>query len=176
MIKILTYQRYEQRLSDDGKLKMRQMAEELATRYKAEENSKVKLNIYGVSPNCHYSLVHGKNYGSLLSFELITDGDIASIDYPNIVEMEQIFYESPLVPNSAIQLKDNRVAHVCLQNATYAIKQGLCDGKIRYCNVNTQVVDDRVLQEIVNLANQRYEKGEYAITEEAPYVRKIILK
>lgn len=129
-----------------------------------------------MDPNCHYLLVHGKSIGRLLSFELITDGEIASIDYPDITEMEHVFYENPLDPNGAIQLKDNRVAHVCIQNATYAIKQGLCDGKIRYCNVNTQVLDERVLQEIVNLANQRDEKGEYAITDEAPYVRKIILK
>ena len=34
----------EQRLSENGKLKIRQMAEELAARYKTERKSKVRLN------------------------------------------------------------------------------------------------------------------------------------
>lgn len=167
---------YEQSLSEDGKLKIRQMAQELATRYKAERNSKTKLKIFGFDPNCHYSLVYGNHIGSLLSFELITDGDIASIDYPDLTGMEHLFYESPLNPNEAIQLKNNRVAHVCIQNATYTIKQGLYNEKICYCNVNTQVLDEKRLQGIVNLANQKYEKAEYALTDEAPYVRKLVLK
>lgn len=157
--------RYEQRLSEDGKLKIRQMAQELAIRYKAEYNSKTKLKIYSFDPNCHYLLVHRKHNGGLLSFELITDGDIASIDYSN-----------PLNSNQAMQLKDNRIARVCIQNATYTVTQELCNEEICYCKVNTQVLDKKILQEIVNLANQKYVGDEYALTDEAPYVRKLVLK
>lgn len=169
---------YEQSLSEDGKLKIRQMAQELAIRYRAERNSKTKLKIFGFNPNCHYTLVHGNYIDDLVSFELITDGDIESINYPNLTRMEDLllFYESPLNPNETIQLKNNRVAHVCIQNATYAIKQGLCNGKISYCNVNTQIIDKQRLQEIVNLANQKYEKTKYALTNKVPHIRKLVLK
>lgn len=178
----LTYDRdmdlssYEQYLSEDGKLKIRQMALELAKRYKAEQNSKVKLNIFGVDPNCSYSLVCGKHVGRLLSFELITDGDISSINYEDTKGREHVAYDSPLNPNEAVPLKDNTVLRVTLENATYAIKQGLCNGKIRYCNVNTQILDDEKLKEIVNIANQRDESSKNTLTSKAPYVRKIILR
>lgn len=166
----------EQALSEDGKLKMKQMAHELAIRYKIEQNSKLKLRIFGVNPNCHYQLVHGKHHSSLLSFELITDGDILTINHQDTRGIEHYYYESPVSPNEAVQLEDNKAIYVSLKNATYAIMQGLCDGKIRYCNVNTQILDEKKLKEIANFANQKYEKNEYALTEEALYVRKLILK
>ncbi len=169
--------RYEEGLSEDGKSKIRQIATELSKRYKAEQNSKVKLRIFGVEPNGSYSLVHGKHHSKWASSELITDGDISKIDYPDT--NEHYFYASPINPNEAIQLKDNRVAHVTLVNATYAIEQGVCDGKVRHSIVNTELLEEDQLEEIVNIASQTYEMyqgNQTLLTTEAPYVRKIVLK
>jgi len=165
----------EQRLSENGKLKIRQMAEELAARYKTERKSKVRLNIYGVNPNYHYQLIHGIRYSNILGFELITDGDILEIN-PQTMKGFEYYYTSPINPNEAVQLENNKVVYVSLENATYAIMQGVCDGKIRYCNVNTQILDEKRLKKISNLANKKYEKDEYALTDEEPYVRKLVLK
>lgn len=167
---------YEQYLSEDGRLKIRQIAQELSKRYKAEQRSTIKLSIYGINPNCHYQLVHGVHHNSLLSFELITDGDIQTINYQDNKGFEHCFYDSPFDPDEAVQLEDNKVVYIGLQNATYAIKQGLCDGKIRYCNVNTQLLDKTQLERVVDIANQKYNEAEYVLTEKAPYVRKLILK
>lgn len=139
-------------------MKIRQIAQELAIRYKIEENSKNKLFIYGFNPNNSYRLVYGKDTGRVMGFDLITDGDIESIDYPDNVGKEFLFYESPLNPNDNKQLKKPKVVDVKIKNATYTIKQAICDGKIRFCKVNTQILDEEKLNEIVNLANQSYEK------------------
>jgi len=58
------------------------------------------------------------------------------INYQDNKGFEHCFYNSPLDPDEAVLLENNKVAYIGLQNATYAIKQGLCDGKICYCNVN----------------------------------------
>ena len=88
----------------------------------------------------------------------------------------EYYYTSPINPNEAVQLENNKVVYVSLEHATYAIMQGVCDGKIRYCNVNTQILDEKRLKKISNLANKKYEKDEYALTDEEPYVRKLVLK
>lgn len=167
--------RYEQYLSDDGKLKIRLMASQLGLITRLEGSSKNKLNIYGFNPNHQYLLVNGKNHLRTLGFELITDGDIETIEYGDTSDKE-VFYESPLNIDEAIQLKDNKVIYIGLKNASFAIKQGLCNGKIRYCSVDTEITEEEKLKQIVNMANQEYIDKEYALTEEAPYVRKLVLK
>lgn len=93
-------------------MKISQIAKELVVRYKAESKSKNKLLIYGFNSNISYSLVYGKNIGRVMGFNLITDGEIESIDYPDRVGKEYLFYESPLNPNEGIQLKLPKVADV----------------------------------------------------------------
>ncbi len=170
------FSRYEQGLSEDGKLKIRQMAKELVIRYKVGRNSINKLFIYGFNPNTSYSLVYGKNIGRIMGFDLITDGEVETIDYPDRVGKEHLYYESPLNYNERLQLKNPKVAIVKIKNATYTIKQAICEGKIRYCKVNTQLLDEEKLNGIVAIANQNYENGQYALIDKEPYVRKLILK
>lgn len=167
---------YEKDLSEDGKLKIRKMAEELSIRKKLEQRSKHPLYIYGVNPNQTYTLVHGKSLTNLLSFELITDGEIKAIQYSETKGDGHVHYESPMYPNEYRTLKDNKVVYVNLQNASFAIKQGLCDNEIRYCIANTEIIDSKVLEKIMNMANQKYASDDFSITEQAPHVRKLVLK
>jgi len=167
---------YEQNLSEDGKLKIRKMAEELSIRKKIEQRSKHPLYIYGVNPNQTYTLVHGKSLTDLLSFELITDGEISAIEYSETKGDGRYHYESPMYPNEYRTLKDNKVAYVNLKNASFAIKQGLCNDEIRYCIANTEIIDPKVLERIMNIANQKYDNNDFSLTEQAPYVRKLVLK
>lgn len=167
--------RYEKHLSEDGKAKIRLIAKQLGLIYKLECDSKYKVNIYGYNPNCDYILVEGENWSRTLSFELITDGDIETIEYGDI-KNEKIYYESPLNIDEAVQLRDKKVIYVGLKNASFAIKQGLCNGEIRYCNINTEITNEEKLKQIVNIANREYVGGQYALIEEAPYVRKLVLK
>ncbi len=167
---------YEKNLSEDGKLKIRKIAEELSMRKKLEQRSKHPLYIYGVNPNQTYALVHGKSLTDLLSFELITDGDISAIQYDETKGDGHCHYESPMYPNEYRTLKDNKVAYVSLENASFAIKQGLCNDEIRYCIANTEIVEPEKLEKVMNIANKKYESDDFALTEQAPYVRKIVLK
>lgn len=171
MNKLNDYSKHEKNLSEDGKLKIRQLASELAKRYKIEEKSKVRLNIFGINPNCKYELVMGKYHGNLAYFELITDGDILKITHQE--GNKDIYYTSPFDPNEAVQLEDNKITYVTLKNATYAVKQGICDGKILYCDVNTQILEDIVLEKIIDIANLKYNADEYSLVNETPYVRKL---
>lgn len=166
---------YEQNLSEDGKIKIRKMAKELSIRKKIEQQSKHPLYIYGVNPNKTYTLVHGKSLTDLLSFELFTDGDISFIQYKETKE-DDYYYESPIFPNEYRTLKDNKVANVNLKDASFAIKQGLCNDEIRYSIVNTEIIDPEVLKEIMNMANKKYDSYDFALTQQKPYVRKLVLK
>ena len=120
-------------------------------------------------------MVHGKNLANLLSFELITDGDISFIEYSN-AKNDECYYEDPMYPNSYRTLKANRVVNVSLKDASFAIKQGLCNDEIRYSIVNTEIIDSEVLKEIMNMANQKYSNDNFTLTEQKPFVRKLILK
>lgn len=172
----MVFQRYEKCLSENGKLKIRQMAEELGKIYRNEQISKTKLNIFRVNPNGFYTLVHGMHAGKLLEFQLITDGDIVRIDYKDTKGIDSYYYKSPYDSQKSVQIKNNKVVYIDLINASYVIKQGLCDGKIRYNHVNTQVLEENELNSIVHIANKQYKGDEFSITKEAPYVRKLILK
>lgn len=166
---------YEQGLSEDGKLKIRKMAEELSIRKKVEQKSKFPLNIYGVNPNQVYILVHGRSLTDILSFELLTDGEIEKLEYKKSEGDGKYYYESPMYPNEYRTLKDNKVLHVNLKNASFAIRQGLCNEDIRYNIINTNIINSDELEKLMNMANQRY-GSDTLMTEEAPFVRKITLK
>ena len=90
--------------------------------------------------------------------------------------MGVIIMKSPMYPNEYRTLKDNKVAYVNLKNASFAIKQGLCNDEIRYCIANTEIIDPKVLERIMNIANQKYDNNDFSLTEQAPYVRKLVLK
>lgn len=166
---------YEQALSEDGKLKIRQLAYEFALRYKAECNGKVKTNILGINPNCSYDLIHGYNKGKELGFELITDGDIVKLNKPDMKGLEHLYYTSPYNYREAIQLEDNKVIYVTLKNATYAIKQGFCNGKICYATINTLSLDPKELDMLVEMANQKYDDT-ITLNKEEPFIHKLSLK
>ncbi len=162
---------HEQKLSEDGKKRIREIAEELSTQSIIEQQSNCPLYIYGFNPNKAYTLIHGKRSADLLSFELITDGDISSISYK---KDDKNYYEDTNYPNRYVVLKDNDVANLKLKNASYSIKQGLCNDKICYSIVNTKITNLETLEQIMNIANNRYE--DYNLTNKAPYVKKIVLK
>lgn len=166
---------YEQALSEDGKLKIRQLAYEFALRYKAECNSKIKTNILGINPNCSYELINGYNKDRTLGFELLTDGDIVKLNKPDMKGLEHLYYTSPYNYREAIQLKDNKVIYVTLKNATYAIKQEFCNGKICYATINTLSLDPKELDMLVEMANQKYDDT-ITLNKEEPFVRKLSLK
>lgn len=168
-------EKYEQFLSENGKLKLRQLAKEFGVRYKIERNSKYKLNIYGLNPNSQYLLVNGKKNRKIVNFDLITDGDISVIKTFSPFETKNIFYESPINLDEAVQLKDNNVMLVELNNATYAIKRGICDEQIRYCRVNTQILEEYKLNQISEIANREYNVLDYMQTEGMSYVKKMTL-
>lgn len=167
---------YEQKLSEDGITKIRKMAEELSIRKKIEQQSGSPLCIYGVNPNMTYTLVHGKNLNDLLSFELITDGDISLAQYHETKEEDSSYYESPFSPNEYRRLRNNKVANITLENASFAIKQGLCNNKIRYSILNTEIIDPELLERMMNMANRKFDNDDFVITEKKPYVRKLVLK
>ncbi len=87
-----------------------------------------------------------------------------------------IYYEDPMYPNSYRKLKNNKVVNVNLKKASFAIKRGLCNEKIHYNIVNSEIIDSKILEEIMNIANTKYEDKDFTITEQKPYVRKLILK
>ena len=163
---------YEQNLSEDGKRKIRKIAEELSIQKKIEQQSKYPLYIYKANPNQTYTLVYGQNLTNLLSFELITDGDISLIEYSD-AKNDECYYEDPMYPNSYRTLKANRVVNVSLKDASFAIKQGLCNDKICYSIVNTEIISQENLKKIMNMANQKYDSNDFALTEQKPYVRKL---
>ena len=167
---------YEKNLSEDGRIKIRKIAEELSIQKKIEQHSKHPLYIYGGNPNQTYTLVHGKSLTDLLSFELITDGDISFIQYSETKGDGHYYYENPMYPDSYRTLKDNTVANVCLKNASFAIKQALCNDEIRYNVVNTEIINPEELEEIMNIANKKYDGNDYVLTQQEPYVRKLALR
>lgn len=165
---------YEEGLSEEGKAKMRQMARELAKTYQAEQKSKNRLQIFNADPNRLYLLVHGKRLGNVVGFDLLTDGEIETIEYPET--REHYFYISPLDPNVAVQLKDNHVAHVTIRNATYTIQRGFSKQDLRYGLVNTNCLEEDTLTKLVEIANQSQEEEGTFLTKEAPFVKQIRLK
>lgn len=167
---------YEQNLSEDGKIKIRKMAEELSIRKKIEQQSKYPIYIYGANPNQTYTLVYGKSLTDLLSFELLTDGDISFMQHSETQGDGRYYYENPMYFNEYRTLKDNKVSNVKLENASFAIQQGLCNDKIRYSKIYTEIIDSEILKKIMNMANIRYENEDSVLTELKPYVRKLSLK
>ncbi len=143
---------------------------------KIEQQSKHPLYIYKVNPNQTYTLVHEKSLTDVLSFELITDGDISFMQYSETWGDGRYCYESPMHPNEYRPLKDNKLVNVKLKNASFAIKQGLCNDKICYCTVDTEMIAPELLKKTMDIANTKYYGDDFALTEKAPYVRKLFLK
>lgn len=167
---------FEKKLSIDGINKIKKIAEELSIQKKVEQQSKNPIYIYGKNPNTEYTLVYGKKYNDLLGFELLTDGEISSVQYFEEKDEDKLFRESPSSPKEYIILNDNITASVSLKNANFAIKRGLYNGQIRYSILNTEILDSGLLEEIMNAANKEYEHDEFVVNDRKPYVRKLVLK
>lgn len=165
---------YEQLLSSSAKTKIRQLAQELGIRNNIEKNSKVKLNIYGVNPNNKYLLVSGEYYFKPVEFELITDGTVSSVE-PGIGN-EDYFYKSPLNEDSLIQIKKPKVVYLSLENATYTIIRGKSANNVCYCDVNTEILDTDKLKKISEIANENSILEDSILSEEKPFVKRLILK
>lgn len=168
--------RYESELSENGILLMHKMAEELGIRNKIELDSKNKMIIYGCDPNNSYTLIRGKYRGNILSWELLTDGEIKNITYPNPKELEHCFFDSPDSPKNKVQLEQNLIASVSLENASYAVMQGLSNGKIQHSKVFTNLTDFEQLSQISDIANTEYMVDDNILTKDEPYVRRLVLK
>ena len=168
--------KYESMLSENGIMLMHEMAQDLATRNKTESYSRHKMVIYGCDPNKEYTLVRGQHGTNTLSWELLTDGNIKTITYPNPEELKHCFFDSPLSPNYKVQLGQNVITSACLENASYAVMQGLCDREIKYLEVFTNLSDFEQLSKISDIANAVHTEEDNLLTEEEPYVRKLVLK
>lgn len=170
---------YMNKLSFDGQQKIRQMALEISKRYLMESRSAYDLKIYGVDPNTHgYELVCGLYHFNNLRFDLLTDGDILDLTYPNTLGEEHFFYNSPMFRDECVQLENNRPCFVRLRNATYAVQQGYVNDELRYASVETKILDEAKLQKIVDVSNTvfPFSDVETSLTNGAPYVRQITLK
>lgn len=141
--------KYESKLSEDGIMLMHEMAQDLAVMNKVESYSRYKMVIYNCDPNKDYTLVRGTNGINTLSWELLTDGDIKT----NPEDLKHCFFDSPLSPNYKVQLGQNVIASAHLENASYAVMQGLCDREIKYLEVFTNSSDFEQLSKISDIAN-----------------------
>jgi hypothetical protein len=149
---------------------IKEIAAELAKRYKVEQTSKTKVNIYGANPNMHYILPFGNYIGYKAGFSLITDGNINKRKKEKISGTYNCYFESPYDFKESIQLESPKITYLSLQNATYAIKQGLFNGRLQYSLVFTQLLEAAKLQSIIEIANNEYNKN-----DSSP-VKKISLK
>lgn len=167
---------FESSLSEDGKIKIRQVASHLGIRYAVEKISSVPLTIYGVNPNGKQFLHSGIHKSNHLSFELLTDGEVSDIQTVDTKGMEHIFYQSPYSMNDAICFENLKEICFSLNGASFALKRGLRNGEVCYSILNTEVIDKNILMQLALIANQKYDESSFYDTNEAPYVRKITLK
>lgn len=147
-----------------------EIADNLATRYKIE--SKL-LNVYGYNPNRNYTILYGQSDFSSYESELITDGDIKSIKCykfdPNI------FYQDPSGNSLGRQYKKAIIKNIILDNASYAIKQGKLDEKLKKIEIYSKILDLDKLKKISEFANKIHDDKDSLLTNEKPYVRKLSL-
>lgn len=167
---------YEDKLSDQGKLLMYKMAEEISTKDKIESQSKHKINIYNCNPNEFYILTHGQYKNNVIGWNLLTDGDINAINCLDTKELNYCFFDSPLYPNQKIQCNQNSIVSVNLKNASYAVMQGLCDSKIQHLRVFTCLTSLEQLSQVSSIANTEYKTSDNLLIKDEPYIRKLILK
>lgn len=165
----------EDKLSTHALMLLNKMALELATRNKAERYGEHKIIIYGCSPNKSYTLVHGESNGKILSWELITDGQIKMIDYIKEGNLKPQFFDSPVSSACKVQLSENSIARVKIEDASYAIMQGLSDNEIQYSKIFTDICDLDTLKQIRNIANIRHLEETSLLNKKKPYVRKLTL-
>lgn len=165
---------FEKSLSDDGKRKIRKLAYELGVQYAAEKSATMPLYIYKSNPNRNYFLPSGEYGRSHYSFEMLTDGEILGLEQIDTRNMEHIFYPSSYSINERVQLTNLKEICFEIKNASFALKKGLCNHKLCYSVLNTQMMDKNTLLKLVLLANDvGYESNN--IPEES-FVRKVTLK
>lgn len=165
----------EDKLSTHALLLLNKMALELATRNKVERYGEHKTIIYGCNPNKSYTLVNGESNGKILSWELITDGQIKMIDYIKEGNLKPQFFDSLVSSVCKVQLSENSIARVKIEDASYAIMQGLSDNEIQYSKIFTDICDLDTLKQIRNIANIRHSEATSLLNKRKPYVRKLTL-
>lgn len=165
----------ENKLSNQAFCLIDRLTSELAIRNRIEKYGIHKVIIYGCNPNKNYTLVHGEFNGKILSWELITDGEIKTIDYIKEGILKQHFFDSPVSPACKVQLSENSIARVKIEDASYAIMQGLSNNEIQYSKIFTDICDLDTLKQIRNIANIRHSEETSLLNKRKPYVRKLTL-
>ncbi len=165
---------YEDYLEKDQVVFMNKVIKELTEIYRAEGLSNKPLNIYGVNPNTNYFLVHGKYKMDILSWELVTDGDIKDVTYFN--EYGCYPWEDPSNSNKLVSLEDGIVKKVTLKGASYAVLRGLENCNVERLKVYTNLTDLVSLRKICDIANGERQKEEELLLKSRPFVKKLALK
>ena len=145
---------------------LKKIADEFGIRNKVETP---ELKIYGYDPNKSYSLIEGKNSNILHRLELITDGNIKTISDS---QMEpHVFYPNPSDDSYSIY-QEGIYRDVEIENASYAITQGIYNGKIKSLKVFTKLLELEKLEKIKGIANVIHDDEESLLVKDRPYVRR----
>lgn len=133
-----------------------------------------KINIHKTNPNQTYSLVDGKYYPYSLKSELLTDGSIEFVQY--LENDLNDFIIDPTNSNRVIRLRESTIKRLKIENAKYAIIQGLKDDSLKNISIFTEIEDLNELKKIIEISNKVYKEESNLLTEDKPYVRKLTLK
>ena len=166
---------YTKGLSEAEISLMEKIAQDFGIRSRIELTNKYRMNIYGTDPNQCYYLVNGEYWINNLNSELLTDGNIKTITRDDTKGKEHLIYPNPIYPYNSVQLKNAQSICVELENASYAVQQGLEDGLIQNLEIYTTCLEPLKLEQIREIANKKQEEDNFLISEK-PYVRKIDLK
>lgn len=166
---------YSQYLSGEYFILMDKMAKEISLINKIEEKSENELLILKENSNRIYELLSGIDLKERTSnFELLTDGDLEDIYYYNQDEVKNCYFNSPVQLNELIKLNKVRALNVAIKHSSYVVMQGLCDDNIRYAIIYTNLLEEDKLNQISDVANTKHYNR--ILTEDKPYVRKLVLK
>lgn len=164
----------EQLLTNEGLLLVNTIADELSVKYKIQSISKNKMSIYNVDPNCDYTLIYGNNrLGRKIGWELLTDGDIKTLEP---LANKSYSCERPIDIGNRTTLTDITAKRVSIEDASYAVMQGSENDMLKGVMVYTNLTDLNSLEQISRIANIEYHETGNLLLEDAPYVRKIVLR
>ena len=167
------FSEYEKALSEDGKMRIRKIAKEIADQLSLEVEFNGLVKVYNVNPNHFYLLVSGKRGMSKITHELVTDGELYDTEFESD-NNNDVLYESPLKLESSIALNNKKVVRTKIKYATYSVKQGICNGSIRYSVLETEETDYDKLHNLFRVAAKRQPKS-LAVNEGTPLVKKLTI-
>lgn len=155
-------------------LLIQRMAKEIALLFKMETYSKKKISFYRANPNLSYSLVSGVNLGNFIRAQLITDGDILSLHYPDPEFLVSHYFDDPTHMQQQVFLDSSKIVEVMIENASYVIKQGYYNEQLLYSEAFIDSSSFPKLDEIRNINES--DNQDFELLLERPYVKRQIIK